>query len=141
MAKKGLEHLSLVDLQQEIRRRQRQLERQFKALAQKRERLIEQVNQIDAELAQCQIEIKANGGDPPGTRKRPRNESNLADALAEMLSERVMTVTEVAAAVQEAGYKTTSPNFRTIVNQTLLKDPRFKRIGRGQYTVKPGTRG
>ena len=39
-----------------------------------------------------------------------------------------------AEAVQKAGYQTTSPNFRTIVNQTLLKKKHFKRVERGQYT-------
>ena len=39
-------------------------------------------------------------------------------------------------AVQRNGYRTTSPNFRTIVNQTLIKHTdRFKRVSRGQYAV------
>ncbi|MEM9082824.1 MAG: hypothetical protein AAGB34_04445 [Planctomycetota bacterium] len=46
-----------------------------------------------------------------------------------------MSVTDAAHAVQQAGYATTSDNFRTIVNQTLLKDKRFKRVARGQYTA------
>lgn len=74
-------------------------------------------------------------------RKRPRNEQNLADALADLLSNKTLSVTEASEQVQSAGYRTTSPNFRTIVNQTLLKDPRFKRVGRGRYTSKGAASG
>ncbi len=68
-------------------------------------------------------------------RKRPKNSMNLAEALAKMLKGKTMGVNEAAANVQKAGYKTNSPNFRTIVNQTLIKDPRFKKVARGQYTA------
>ena len=83
------------------------------------------------------IAPKQGGAPARGTgRKRGRNTSNLADALAELLAKAQMTVTEAAEKVQEAGYVTTSPNFRTIVNQTFLKDKRFKRVSRGVYTAK-----
>ncbi|MCA9310162.1 MAG: hypothetical protein KDA21_03095, partial [Phycisphaerales bacterium] len=71
-----------------------------------------------------------------GVRRRHRNDANLEESLAKVLKGKTMGVTEVAQAVQAAGYKTTSPNFRTIVNQALLKDERFERVSRGRYTVK-----
>lgn len=71
---------------------------------------------------------------PPG-RKRHQNDSNLEQALANVLKGRTMGVTEVAAAVQDAGYKTTSPNFRTIVNQALLRSNLIKKVSRGKYTA------
>ncbi len=38
---------------------------------------------------------------------------------------------------KQCGYMTTSPSFRTIVNQTLINHPkRFKRVSRGVYTAK-----
>jgi len=74
---------------------------------------------------------------PTGSRKRHRNDTNLVEALSQVLSGTTMGVSEVAQAVQDAGYKTTSPNFRTIVNQTLLKHTDvFTKKGRGQYTAK-----
>ncbi|MEO1129607.1 MAG: hypothetical protein AAFX05_07870 [Planctomycetota bacterium] len=76
------------------------------------------------------------GGPSRGSRKRPRNEQNLADALVDVLKHKTLGVTEAAAVVEEAGYQTTTPNSRTIVNQTLLKDKRFKRVARGQYTAR-----
>ena len=54
-----------------------------------------------------------------------------------MISGRTLSVSELAEAVQSAGYKTSSANFRTIVNQALLANPKaFKKIARGQYTAR-----
>jgi hypothetical protein len=64
------------------------------------------------------------------------DEMNLVAALAKVLDGKTMSVTDVSEAVQKAGYKTTSPSFRTIVNQTLINSGKFKRIERGQYTAK-----
>ena len=69
-------------------------------------------------------------------RRRPQNATNLVEALSKVLTEKVMSVTDVTEAVQKAGYQTTSPNFRTIVNQALIASGKFKRMGRGQYTAK-----
>ena len=42
----------------------------------------------------------------------------------------------LAEAVQKAGYKTGAANFRTIVNQSLIKNKAmFKKMGRGEYTA------
>lgn len=120
-----LDGLSTEDLQAELRRR----ERQITQLHRKRERLVRQLEDIDAQII-------AEGGivGDASTRKRFRNDSNLADALVDLLSEHTMTVTEATQRVQDAGYRTTAANFRTIVNQTLIRDERFKRVARGLYT-------
>jgi hypothetical protein len=98
-------------------------------------------------------EIAAMGGDtggarrrgpgrPPGRRgrpagrTRPRNELSLVEALQKLLSNRTLSVTEAAAQVQTAGYRTSSANFRTIVNQTLIKSNKFKKVSRGKYTAR-----
>lgn len=120
--------LSTEALQAELRRRQRST----RALERKRERLIEQLREIEAELASQGTPITASGG----VRKRPKNEKNLEDALKDVLTNKVMGVTEVAEAVQRAGYMTSSVNFRTIVNQTLIRSKKFKKVSRGQYTAR-----
>jgi hypothetical protein len=124
--------MSLGDLQKEISRRKRTVT----ALERRRAGLLKKIEAIDAQIA-------ANGGSAGGRRggmagtgrTRARNETNLLDSLKEVLKGKTMSVTDVADAVQKAGYQTTSPNFRTIVNQTLLKKKHFKRVGRGQYTA------
>ena len=122
-----LDAISIEELQSEIRRRERHL----KTLERRREKLVEQLSMIDEEISAHGGMIVAAEG-----RKRPRNDQNLADALLDLLSDQTLNVTRIAEEVQKAGYRTTSPNVRTIVNQTLIKDKRFERVGRGLYTAK-----
>lgn len=137
MAKKArrteprLENLSLDALKAEFTKRQRALER----LMQTRQRLIDKIVEIDAEIHSHGGRVSTGASGVIGLRKRPRNELNLVDALAKVLKGRTLSVTEAAEAVQRAGYQTTSPNFRTIVNQTLIKSNQFKKHSRGRYTA------
>ena len=43
---------------------------------------------------------------------------------------------QIADAASKAGYKSVSKTFHTIIYQTLARDKRFKRAGRGQYVLK-----
>jgi hypothetical protein len=129
----GLAGLSVQDLQRELRTRQRRvgplMKRRAKALA--------KLAKIDAEIAGLGGSASGGGVSGMGLRKRPKNEMNLVDAMAKLLNGKTMGVTEIAEAVQKAGYQTTSPSFRTIVNQTLINNKNvFKRVERGQYTAK-----
>lgn len=126
-----LNTLSTDDLQKEIARRERQTEQVINRLCKKRESLRTELADLEARIIELGGKLSGLGG-----RKRPKNDLKLSDALARVLKTKTLSVTEVSEAVQAAGYKTTSPNFRTIVNQTLLKDPRFKRVSRGKYTAK-----
>ena len=123
----GLTGLSVGELQAELSRRQRGVAR----LVSRRERLLVKVRALESE-------IMGLGGSPSGGlgRKRPKNDSNLMDALAKTLDGKTMSVTDAAEQVQREGYRTTSPSFRTIVNQTLINSGKFKRVSRGQYTLK-----
>jgi uncharacterized protein with von Willebrand factor type A (vWA) domain len=131
-----LNSVPLQDLRAEIRRRERRLA----TLHRKREKLMEQMETLDREIAEYAA-ITAAGtatltkrGSP---RKRPRNTVVLVDALKRVLDTRTLTVTEAAGAVQRAGYQTVSDNFRTIVNQALISNRKsFKKIARGRYTLR-----
>jgi hypothetical protein len=137
--------ISVVALQAELARRQGQLGS-----------LIKEHADVSSRLDAVRAEIEALGGMVNGTsapgrrggtrrgrsasgargrRRRPRNEANLADSLLKVLKGKEMSVPDVVEAVQKAGYRSSSKNFRVIVNQHLLKSP-FKRVGRGVYTVK-----
>lgn len=137
MAKKagrrsGLSTLSVAELQRELRRRQGTVGRLMK----KRERMAAKLAALDAQIGGLGIALRGRSGAGVGGRIRPKNEMKLVDALAKVLSGKTMSVTEVAEAVQQAGYRTSSSSFRTIVNQTLINSGKFKRVGRGQYTAK-----
>lgn len=147
----GLRAASAGELHAELQRRSRDLA----TLESKRDELLSKVEGIDAEIAAINGALGVSTAGPRGRRsagrakagagirvtrmaggRRPRNDSSLEVALANTLKGKTMGVSEVAEAVQQAGYKTTSPNFRTIVNQTLIKSDLIKKIGRGQYTAK-----
>lgn len=123
----GLAAVSTAELAKEMSRRQREMSR----LQRKRERLASQLQMLDAELqAVGALSAMSAGG---GTRVRPKNESSLADALVKVLKNKTMGVSEAAEAVRAAGYQSNSANFRTVVNQTLIKDDRFENVSRGKY--------
>lgn len=127
----GLSGVSVGDLRKEIARRQRRVG----GLVRKRDRLLTKVNALNAQIAELGGPAGAMGG-AGGVRRRPRNEMNLVEALGKLLDGKTMSVTEASEEVQKAGYQTTSPSFRTIVNQTLINSGKFKRVSRGQYTAK-----
>jgi len=135
----ALSRVDTTDLRRELERR----ESSVAELKAERDRLATDLERIEAEIAEL-------GGNTSGRRasagaarprrraaggRRPRNEAPLADALEAVLKGREMRVIDIVDAVQAAGYKTSAANFRTIVNATLGKDPRFKKISRGVYTV------
>jgi len=52
------------------------------------------------------------------------------------MGDKPMRVSEAADAVLKAGYITTSPSIRQIVNITLIRSGEFARVARGRYRVK-----
>jgi hypothetical protein len=143
-------------LRAELERRSQDLDK----LEAQRNALIEQMEEVDAEIATISAALGGGGarrgrrggrGRRPGRparkaaakrapraaggRKRARNAESLEVALAKVLKGKTMGVSEAADAVRKSGYKTTSPNFRTIVNQTLLRSELIKKTGRGAYTA------
>ena len=71
---------------------------------------------------------KARGG---------RQKLTLPAALAKVMSKtKPMAIGDIVAAVKKAGYKSSSKGFRGIVSQTLAKEPKYRRRGRGQYVLK-----
>ncbi len=126
----SFQNVPLAALHAELRRR----ERVVKRLRRKHATAVSRVLAIESQLASLGAGPGQSRGGGGGT--RARNDMNLVEALAKTLTGKTMGVTEVAEAVQKNGYRTSSPNFRTIVNQTLIKSDKFKRVGRGQYTAK-----
>jgi len=119
-----------------------EIKRRIETLEKRRQVLLTELDTVESEIAVAAGTLGGNGYHRPGsgrgrTRRRPRNELNLVESLQKVLKSKTMSVTEMSGAVQRAGYRTTSPNFRTIVNQTLIKNPKlFKRVSRGRYTAK-----
>jgi hypothetical protein len=71
-----------------------------------------------------------------GRQNRPKNKMSLEDTLAKIMQGKESCgVAELAQAATESGYKSNAANFRLIVNQTLVKSDRFKKVERGRYTL------
>jgi hypothetical protein len=142
----SLSRMTTSALSAELARRQRRLP----MLQRQHADLMNKLEAIEAEIAEMGGNATGGGatrgrkpsgrpaGRPVGSGggKRPRNAKNLEDTLADTLRGKTMSVTEATAAVQSRGYKTTAANFRTIVNATLLKSKKIKKVSRGQYTAK-----
>lgn len=130
-SRRELTNISVADLQSELGKRRSNLDK-----------LENRYVKLAAELARIVTDIETMGGRVPTVpglrsgRKRTRNSMTLVDALASALDGKAMSVSDVTDAVQDNGYITTSPSFRTIVNQTLINSGRFKRVRRGIYTLK-----
>lgn len=118
----NLSNMSLTELQMELARRRRGAAK----LERRREKLMAELAEINAQLAELGVSGGAGGR---------RNAHTLPDALYSVLQGKTMTVTEAADAVRASGYNSAAANFRTMVNQALLKDKRFKKVARGQYTA------
>lgn len=136
---------SITELSREMQRRARDLDK----LEQRRAAKMAEVNELDSEIDELRRALghapSSRAGRPAsgrpargrrgGTGRRPKNEQKLPDVLARVLKGKTMGVTEAAEAAKAAGYQSSSANFRNIVNQALITDGRFKRVGRGQYTA------
>jgi hypothetical protein len=132
----GLRSLSVPELQHELRRRQRRLP----ALQRRRDRFAQRLAAIDDQISALDGSATSGRGarGAAGHRTYARNEMTLVDALSQVLKGKTMRVPEAVEAVKKAGYQTSATplGFRTMVNITLGKKDRFKRVARGQYTAK-----
>jgi hypothetical protein len=70
--------------------------------------------------------------------RRPKNTKSLVASIHDALARRgaPMKVGDIMAAVKGGGYKSSSANFRGIINQTLIKEKQFKSTARGTYGLK-----
>jgi hypothetical protein len=96
------------------------------------------VRKLDA----IEMKIRQLGGNGSrgrgGAGGRARNAKSLLEMIEGVLgkSSKPMNVGDIADAVRSGGYRTTSANFRGIVNQALIKDKRFTAASRGMYQMK-----
>ncbi|HEV7299744.1 MAG TPA: hypothetical protein VGN72_10295 [Tepidisphaeraceae bacterium] len=140
MAKREPVGLSIAQLKNILASRETEL----KKLLKRRKQLQGDLDAIDGQIAR----IDGDGSAASGTNgtagrrrggKRPRNEQSLVATLEAVLgkSGKPMSVSEIVDGVLAAGYQSSSPMFRAIVNQTLIKErKRFASAGRGIYQMK-----
>jgi predicted TIM-barrel enzyme len=124
----SLSGFSISELEKVVRQRRGRLG----TLEKRRTKLARQLESLEAE-------IDSLGGITAKRGKRVRNEHSLAESLVSVLKKNgePMKVAEIVDAVLASGHRTSSPNFRSIVNQALIKDKQFSKGKlRGYYTVR-----
>jgi len=138
-ARSKLSAVPTAALQAEIQRRQDLLPKLIKERDELDARIavLEGLTGQPAPAAEPTTPARKPGRKPGRKAKRVKNTVSLPDALvAAFAGKKQMGVAEAADAVKAGGYKTNSKIFNTIVNQTLCKDKRFKKAGRGVYVLK-----
>src|SRR5258706_13782530 len=120
--------LSLAQLERLVQSRRGEMAK----LTRKRDKLQKQLDAIDGRIGSI------SGGAGGRTGSRARNEVSLQEAILQVLTKGggAMSVGQILDKVSATGYRSTSANFRGIVNQTLIKDKRFVSAGRGMYQLK-----
>ena len=110
--------MSISELQSMLQQRRSELNNLRKELAE----LHGKLDKLDR-----RIESLGGGGARGGRGGRARNEKSLTALMAEVLEKagKPMAVGDIMQKVQSAGYRSSSANFRGIVNQTLIKDKQF----------------
>lgn len=122
---------------QERRSELNRLERQRSELQRKLDGVDRQITKLNGSLRGRRAGGGGGGGGTGGT--RARNEHSLVDVIETVLraNGKAMRVGDIVEAVQSGGYRSTSANFRGIVNQTLIKErKRFSAADRGVYQLK-----
>jgi hypothetical protein len=129
MPRKAATAMSLIELESLLRSRKEKIAK----LQKERDKLAKKLAMLDSEITSA-------GGSVNGATKggRARNAKSLNGVLMDVLKGKSsMRVADIADAALAAGYRTTSDNFRGIVNQTLIKDTHFTSTGeRGMYALK-----
>ena len=115
--------------------------REAAELERERDKLVRQLDALDRRLGSLagpggRGRNGASGGGGRGG--RARNPKSLVASMEAVLARagKPMSVGEIVEAVQSGGYRSSSANFRGIVNQTLIKEKRFTSAGRGIYQLK-----
>ena len=121
-------NLSMADLEQALNSRRKQVNK----LLRKRVKAQKTVDKLNAEIEKLAGNVALNGRGGG----RVSNDRPLPDYIEDALAKngKPMKVGEIVAAVQAAGYRSKSQQFKNIVNQMLIKErKRFQNIDRGLY--------
>ena len=129
----SLSKLSLVDLDHLIDSRHRDL----KKLHKRRREMQKQLDRFDRAIFAITGE-NGRAGRRGASGTRAQNDQSLGATIEQVLekSSAPMSIADIVERVQARGYRSSSANFRGLVNMTLVKDNRFQNPERGMYVLK-----
>jgi hypothetical protein len=128
-------HLTIAQIESMLNSRRAQLAK----LTKDRANLQKHLDSVNAKIKQLSGGAAVKGGLSLNAAGRARNSASLISMMTSQLQKagKPLSVSDILQGVQSAGYRSTSPNFRGIVNQTLIKErKRFSNVGRGMYQLK-----
>lgn len=130
---------TLSALKTEIRLREKAA-RKISRLMNKRDRLAESLGDINLQLSRVSVDgtEKAKRGPKVGSRRKVKKDGQASLKTHLMIALKGsdgQKIADLVTAVQDAGYTSSSQNFRLLVNQTLLNEGEFKKVGRGEYML------
>src|SRR3954451_18625784 len=123
-------NLTLDQLERILNQKRKELAR----LSRKRATAQRRLDDIDERISR----LGGGGMAMRGGGRRARNDQSLVEVIHGVLQKagRPLRVSAIADAASSAGYRSSSANFRGIVNQMLIKDSRFASQNRGFYQLK-----
>ena len=126
--------MSIAQLEQLLAGRRQELNEKQREHA----KLLARLHELESDIRRLGGSAGRRGrGAGGGGGTRARNDKSLLETLEDVLKGgKPMKVGDIAQAAQKSGYRSNSANFRSIVNQTLIKDKRFGSAGRGVYQLK-----
>jgi len=126
--------MSIAQLEQLLAGRRQELNEKQREHA----KLLARLHELESDIRRLGGSAGRRGrGGGAGGGTRARNDKSLLETLEDVLKGgKPMKVGDIAQAAQKSGYRSNSANFRSIVNQTLIKDKRFGSAGRGVYQLK-----
>lgn len=130
---------TLSALKTEIRLREKAA-RKISRLMSKRDRLTEALAGVESQLGSISVDgtEKAKRGPKVGSHRKVKKDGQASLKTHLMIALKGsdgQKIADLVSAVQDAGYKSGSQNFRLLVNQTLLNEGEFKKVGRGEYML------
>jgi len=125
--------MSIAQLEQLLAGRRQELN----AKQREHSKVLARLQELEADIRRLGGSAGRRGRGGAGGGTRARNAKSLIETLEDVLKGgKPMKVGDIADAAQKTGYRSNSANFRSIVNQTLIKDKRFGSAGRGVYQLK-----
>jgi hypothetical protein len=117
--------------------------RKREALQQERRELADRLAEVERELAELGAAPAKRGRKKKAAKKKgrgrkgPRGGATLGNKLAQILGGAggPMKLVDIVQAVEKSDYSSKSKYLRSMINQTLSKDSRFKKVRRGTYKL------
>jgi hypothetical protein len=125
--------MTIAVLEKMLQKRRSELD----SLTRERRRVLKQLAAIDDRLRT--VSGGAIGGAALTPRGRVRNSMSLVAAMAQVLEKagKPLKVRDIAQGVLDSGYQSEAVNFRTMVNQMLIKQRKqFAKVDRAVYALK-----